>query len=81
MLAFSLFVMGVGGAFLWIPAPVIAADAMPVESAFYRCGLDEFRYRSWRDVRQRVEWWGAVCKATALGPAFIKPSARLPWWY
>ncbi|MDA0272542.1 MAG: YbfB/YjiJ family MFS transporter [Proteobacteria bacterium] len=28
MLAMALFVAGVGGAFLWIPAPVIAADAI-----------------------------------------------------
>ena len=28
-LAMALFVAGVGGAFLWIPAPVIASDALP----------------------------------------------------
>ena len=39
MLAFSLFVMGVGGAFLWIPAPVIAADAMPASRRSIAVGL------------------------------------------
>ena len=29
VLAAGLFIAGIGGAFLWIPAPVIAADAMP----------------------------------------------------
>ncbi len=29
LLAMALFVAGVGGAFLWIPAPVIASDALP----------------------------------------------------
>ncbi len=29
LLAMALFVAGIGGAFLWIPAPVIAADALP----------------------------------------------------
>jgi predicted MFS family arabinose efflux permease len=29
VLALGLFIAGIGGAFLWIPAPVIAADAMP----------------------------------------------------
>lgn len=29
VLAAGLFVAGIGGAFLWIPAPVIAADALP----------------------------------------------------
>ncbi|HCD27576.1 MAG TPA: hypothetical protein DER02_08650, partial [Gammaproteobacteria bacterium] len=29
MLALGLSVAGLGGAFLWIPAPVIAADALP----------------------------------------------------
>ena len=29
VLAVGLFIAGIGGAFLWIPAPVIAADAMP----------------------------------------------------
>ena len=29
LLAIALFVTGVGGAFLWIPAPVIASDALP----------------------------------------------------
>ncbi|MED5346837.1 MAG: MFS transporter, partial [Pseudomonadota bacterium] len=38
-LAFSLFVMGVGGAFLWIPAPVIAADAMPASRRSIAVGL------------------------------------------
>ena len=39
MLAFSLFVMGIGGAFLWIPAPVIAADAMPASRRSIAVGL------------------------------------------
>ena len=29
MLAVGLFLTGMGGAFLWIPSPVIAADALP----------------------------------------------------
>jgi predicted MFS family arabinose efflux permease len=29
LLAMALFVAGIGGALLWIPAPVIAADALP----------------------------------------------------
>ena len=39
MLAFSLFVTGIGGAFLWIPAPVIAADAMPVNRRSLAVGM------------------------------------------
>lgn len=31
VLALGLFIAGIGGAFLWIPAPVIAADAMPAK--------------------------------------------------
>ena len=29
LLALGLFVAGIGGAFVWIPAPIIAADALP----------------------------------------------------
>ena len=39
MLAFSLFITGIGGAFLWIPAPVIAADAMPVNRRSLAVGM------------------------------------------
>ena len=39
VLAVGLFVAGVGGAFLWIPAPVIAADALPVKRRPLAVGL------------------------------------------
>ena len=37
VLAFGLFIAGIGGAFLWIPAPVIAADAMPAKRRPVAC--------------------------------------------
>lgn len=38
-LAVGLFVAGIGGAFLWIPAPVIAADALPANRRPLAVGL------------------------------------------
>ena len=39
VLAAGLFVAGIGGAFLWIPAPVIAADALPAHRRPLAVGL------------------------------------------
>lgn len=39
MLAVGLFIAGIGGAFLWIPAPVIAADALPLKQRRLAVGL------------------------------------------
>ena len=39
MLGLSLFITGIGGALLWIPAPVIAADAIPVSKRPLAVGL------------------------------------------
>ena len=39
LLAMALFVAGIGGAFLWIPAPVIAADALPPHRRRIAVGL------------------------------------------
>jgi predicted MFS family arabinose efflux permease len=39
LLAAGLFVAGIGGAFLWIPAPVIAADALPAHRRPLAVGL------------------------------------------
>lgn len=39
ILAIGLFVTGIGGALLWIPAPVIAADAMPANKRSIAVGL------------------------------------------
>ena len=37
-LAAGLFLTGIGGAFLWIPSPVIAADALPTEKRHLAVG-------------------------------------------
>lgn len=39
VLAGGLFVAGIGGAFLWIPAPIIAADALPENQRRLAVGL------------------------------------------
>ena len=39
LLAMALFVSGIGGALLWIPAPVIAADALPPHRRRIAVGL------------------------------------------
>ena len=39
MLGLSLFIPGIGGALLWIPAPVIAADAIPASKRPLAVGL------------------------------------------
>ena len=39
VLAAGLFVAGIGGAFLWIPAPVIAADALPANRRRLAVGM------------------------------------------
>ena len=39
MLGLSLCITGVGGALLWIPAPVIAADAIPANKRPLAVGL------------------------------------------
>lgn len=38
-LAFGLLIAGIGGAFLWIPAPIIAADALPPHKRHLAVGL------------------------------------------
>lgn len=39
LLAAALFVAGIGGALVWIPAPVIAADALPANRRSLAVGL------------------------------------------
>jgi predicted MFS family arabinose efflux permease len=39
LLAMGLFVAGIGGAFVWIPAPIIAADALPLAQRGLAIGL------------------------------------------
>lgn len=39
VLAVGLFVAGIGGAFLWIPAPVVAADALPANRRPFAVGM------------------------------------------
>ena len=52
LLAMALFVAGIGGALLWIPAPVIAADALPPPPPA-DCGR-AYGFGHWA--------WGYVCQ-------------------
>ena len=52
MLGLSLCITGVGGALLWIPAPVIAADAIPANKRPLAVGLMGLGDWFWNLIRK-----------------------------